>query len=193
MTSEGSAADASAKKKATRRKSAKKKTAAKKTPARKRATKKKAVAKKAPAREQATKWTITHSLTPQTEGGGAERRVDERHDVPGLLAVDVELFGYQRDGREFGIGPAPDAAKKIRSVGRTVNLSVSGMLAEVADVVMDGSHCLVRFVNAGSAVRPELRWGLVLRCDELEPGRYEIAVRFDSPLEHLDIEALAVA
>lgn len=204
MTCQSSAADA--KRTTTRKKSAKKKAAAKKTPARKRATKKKAAAKKTPARKRATKKKATakkaparrqvapkgaiHSLTPQTKGGGAERRVDERHDLSSLLQVDIEVFGYQRDGREFGIGPAPGAARKIHGFGRTVNLSINGMLARVADMVTEGSNCLVRFVNTGAGVRPELRWGLVLRCDELESGKYELAVRFDSPLEHLDVDTL---
>lgn len=156
-------------------------------------TKKKAAAKKAPARRQVAQKTVMHSLTPQTKGGGAERRIDARHDVPALLEVDIELFGYQRDGREFGIGSAPDATKKIHSFGHTVNLSISGMLAQVADKVTEGSNCLARFINAGSSVQPELRWGLVLRCAELESGKYEIAVRFDSPLEHLDVKSLGTA
>ena len=67
------------------------------------------------------------------------------------------------------------------------------MLARVADAVTEGSNCLVRFVNAGAGVRPELRWGLVVRCDELESGEYEVAVHFDSPLETLDVEALRAA
>lgn len=193
MTSQGSPTDARLKKKTTSKKSAKKKPAAKKTPARRRATKKKAPARKSPAGKPVAQQTVTHSLTPQVKGGGTERRDAQRYEVDGLLKVDIQLFGYQRDGRESGIAPAPDAGRKIHSSGRTVNLSISGMLARVADAVTEGSNCLVRFVNAGAGVRPELRWGLVVRCDELESGEYEVAVHFDSPLETLDVEALRAA
>jgi hypothetical protein len=148
---------------------------------------------KPPVPEQVAQKTVTHSLTPQTKSGGAERRIDERHDVPTLLKVDIELFGYRRDGRGFRRRGALDATKKIHDFGHTVNLSLSGMLAQVGGRVTQGSHCLVRFVNAGAGVRPELRWGIVVRCDELESGKYEIAVRFDSPLEHLDVKALDAA
>ena len=177
MKSHDSAADTSAKKEATPEKSAQKKTSAKRTP----------------APNLVARQTVTHSLTPQKAGGGAERRVDERHEIHALLEVDIELFGYQREGRAVGRRSAPDASKKIHSFGRTVNLSISGMLAEVADVVTEGSNCLVRFVNADAGVRPELRWGLVVRCDQLESGKYQLAVRFDSPLEHLDVKALEAA
>jgi len=165
---------------------------ARKRPARKRLTKKQAAAKKKPARRQVAQKTVTYSLTPQTKGGGPESecRIDERYSVGGLLEVAIELFGYQRDSVPFGVGRARNTAQKIHSVGRTVNLSVSGLLARVADVVPYGSNCLVRFVNAGDGVRPELRWGVVVRCSELESGKYEIAVHFDNPLEHLDVKAL---
>jgi len=188
MTSGGSGA--SARKRPTRQKPARKKAIAKKPPAPKRLTKKQAAAKKKPARRQVAQKTVTYSLTPQTKGGGPERRIDERCSVGGLLEVAIELFGYQRDSVPFGVGRALNTAQKFHSVGRTVNLSVSGLLARVADVVPDGSNCLVRFVNAGDGVRPELRWGVVVRCSELESGKYEIAVHFDNPLEHLDVKAL---
>jgi len=115
----------------------------------------------------------------------AERRIDRRHEVPGDLEVEVELFGYQREGREFGIGPKPDPSKKFQTVGVTVNLSLGGMLARVQEDIEDGSHCLVRFVNAGDCVRPDLRWGLVIRTVR-EDGTCEVAVKFDVPLEFLD-------
>ncbi len=213
MTSRSSGVGA--RKTPTRKTSSKKKKVSKKPPAHKRATKRKAatkskgatkkrataketpapkqVAKKTPVRRQVAQKTATHSLTPQAKGGGAERRTDERYDVHGLLEVDIELFGYQRDGRPFGIGRAPNAPEKIHSVGHTVNLSVSGLLAHVTEMVADGSNCLVRFVTIGDSVRPQLRWGVVVRCSELDSGKYEIAMRFDSPLDHLDVKALDAA
>ena len=168
---------ASARKTITRKKSSKKKAVANKPPARK------AAAKKTPVRRQVAQKTATHSLTLQAKGGGAERRSDERYDVDGLLEVDIELFGYQRDGRPFGIGRTPNAPEKIHSVGHTVNLSVSGLLAHVTDMIVDGSNCLVRFVTTDDSVRPQLRWGVVVRSGELESGKYEIAIRFDSPID----------
>jgi hypothetical protein len=135
--------------------------------------------------EQATE------MTPKQDS--AERRQTDRHDVPGLVEVEIEMFGYQRDGRQFGIGTTPDASYKIHTFGRTVNLSLGGMLARVADAISEGSHCLVRFINAGEGIRPELRWGMAMRCEEVEPGTFEIAVRFDSALERLDVDALTAA
>lgn len=132
-------------------------------------------------------------LTPQGRSQRLERRSEERHDIPGLLAVEIELFGYQRDARSLGFRRAPEADKKIHSSGTTVNLSLGGMLARVGDPVVEGSHCLVRFVNAGESVQPELRWGVALRCKEVAPGAFEVAVQFSSPLEHIDTDALAVA
>jgi len=130
-----------------------------------------------------------HRLTAQ----GDDRRTDERLDVPGLIEVDVEMFGYQREAREFGIGPVTDTALKIQTFGATVNLSLGGLCALIADPITEGSHCLVRFVNAGGGVRPELRWGLVMRCEEQDTGKFEVGVKFDSPLEHLDPDALVAA
>jgi hypothetical protein len=136
---------------------------------------------------------IEHHLTPQGRGRRGEHRSEERHDIPGLIEVEIELFGYQRDAREFGIGPTPDVNKKIHSNGTTMNLSLGGMLARIADPITEGSYCLVHFVNAGGNVRPELRWGVALRCEEVAPGIFEIAVQFSSPLEHLDADAIAAA
>lgn len=142
---------------------------------------------KAPREEPAA--APEHRLTAQRHDG-SERRAEERHDVPGLIRVEIEMFGYQRDGREFGVGPAPDPRRKIHTSGSTINLSFGGMLAEVADAITPGSHCLVRFIDAGAGLRPALRWALVLRCEEAAAGHFEIAVRFDSPLEHLDLDEI---
>jgi len=210
-----------AKKKATKKKTARKK-ATKKKAAGKKATKKEAAAlsaapeERAPAREivlgaiidvddvllpeepsapepVAAEPPIEHHLTPQGRGRRVERRGEERHDIPGLIEVEIELFGYQRDAREFGIGPTPDVNKKIHSNGTTMNLSLGGMLARIADPITEGSYCLVHFVNAGKNVQPELRWGVALRCEQVAEGTFEIAVQFSSPLEHLDADALAAA
>ena len=64
------------------------------------------------------------------------------------------------------------------------------MLARVESVVAEGNHCLVRFVGTGGHIRPELRWGLVLRSTPTDGG-CEVAVTFDSPLEVLEQDDLA--
>jgi len=186
------------KKKAAKKKPARKK-AAKKKPARKKAAKKKATRKKAakkkPTRKKATRKAAAphpeYRLSNRHADDQVERRADERHD--GALEVEIEMFGYQRDAREFGIAPTVDPDRKIQSLGKTVNLSVGGMLAHIDDPIVEGSHCLVRFLNAGSGLRPDLRWGMVLRCAAAEDGRFEVAVHFNSPLEHLDADQLAAA
>ena len=181
-------------KKATKKKTRKtaKKTTKKKKARKtsKKATKKKAVRKAAKkTRPPATKRPSVESAVLKT---GAERRVEELHDIPGLLAVQVELMGYGRDARESGIGPLPDPSHRFQTAGTTTNLSTSGMLACVAEKITGGSHCLVRFVDPHGCIKPELRWGLVMRCIEVE-SEYEVAVSFDVPLEVLDIEGLRAA
>jgi len=189
--------------KTTKKRSAKKK-AAKKAPVRKLPVERPVATTPEPAPEPAPgpeaapepeRMAPSMTVTPQPSAPGddAERRVCERHDVPELLEVEIEMFGYQRTGRPGGMARAPDPTQKIHAFGTTVNLSLSGMLAEIADPIAKGSHCLVHFVNAGTGLRPELRWGLVLRCHELETGRFEVAVTFDSPLERLDTDSLVAA
>jgi len=177
--------------KGAKKKSPRKKTAKKKATTAAAAPKKAAAKTKAPARKVVKKVTITKKRARKraATGTGANQRVHERHDLPDVPEIEVELFGYQRDGREFGIGP-PDPGRKFRTLGVTTNLSVSGMLARVADELTKGSHCLVRFINASAGVRPEHRWGLILRSRQLESGECEVAVNFDNPLEMLDIDAL---
>ena len=177
------------------------KTSAKKAAAKKRA--KKAPAKKkastktgktvAPSKKVVKRVTVARKKTRKraATGTGADQRVHERHDLPEMPVVGVELLGYQRDGREFGIGPKPDPGRKFQTTGITSNLSLSGMLARVGDNVSEGSHCLVRFLNGGNAILPDLRWGLIIRANDLESGECEVAVSFDSPLEVLDLDALA--
>ena len=128
-------------------------------------------------------------------GNGADQRVHERHDLPGgVLEIEVELHGYQRDRREFHRTHRPRApGRKFRTPGVTSNLSLSGMLAHVTDELTVGSHCLIRFINAGVGVHPEHRWGLILRSRSLESGEWEVAINFDSPLEMLDVDALVNA
>ena len=175
------------KKRGTRKRPSK---AAKKKKARK--TAKKATKKRA-VRKPATKTRPPASKRPSLEGAvlktRAERRVEERHDIPGVLAVQVELMGYGRDARESGIGPSPDPSHRFQTTGTTINLSAGGMLACVAEKITDGSHCLVRFVDPHGCIKPELRWGMVIRCIEVE-SEYEVAVSFDVPLEVLDVEGL---
>jgi len=197
------------KNKATKKRSPRKR-AAKKTPVPKLRAEKFVAAAPKPAPEQAPepapepvpeaapepeRMAPSMTVTPQPSAPGddAERRVCERHDVPELLEVEIEMFGYQRTGRPGGMARAPDATQKIHAFGTTVNLSLTGMLAEILDPIAKGSHCLVHVVNAGTGLRPELRWGLVLRCHELETGRFEVAVSFDSPLDRLDTDSLVAA
>ncbi len=154
--------------------------------------KKPAAATKAPAKTVSRKVNTTKKKARRraTAGSGADRRAHERHDLP---EIEVELLGYQRDGREFGAGVMANPGRKFRTSGVTSNLSLSGMLARVADELSQGSHCLVRFIDVSVGVRPEHRWGLVLRSRQLENGECEVAVKFDSPLELLDVEALLAA
>jgi len=168
-----------AKKRATRPKAAKKTTrkAAKKT------------AGGPPGSRRVAAATTTPAAN-DTEPSGAERRVDERHEIPSAIEVHVELMGYQREGRELGGGPPPKREQRFQTPGTTRNLSIGGMLAQVDDNVTEGSHCLVRFIDAQGCIKPELRWGLVIRSMEAESGCV-VAVSFDVPLEVLDAEGLA--
>ncbi len=165
-------------------KAAKKKTARKTA---KKAVKKKAVRK--PAKDASPQTQRRLSLEGAVIKTGAERRLEKRHHLPGLLSVQVELMGYGREGREFGVGPAPNRSHRFQTTGTTVNLSVVGMLATIDASVSDGSHCLVRFLDTHGCIKPELRWGLVIRSTEVDSG-YEVAVSFDVPLEVLDIDGL---
>ena len=180
----------STKKKGTRKKTSK---AAKKRITRK--TAKKATKKRA-VRKAATKTMPPATKGPSARGAvlktGAERRLEERHDIPGVLEVQVELMGYQREGRAFGIGRAPDLSYRFQTTGTTINLSVHGMLARIDADIGAGSHCLVRFLDTHGCVKPELRWGLVMRSTKVESG-YQLAVSFDVLLEVLDVEGLRAA
>lgn len=172
-----------------------KKTAAKKAATKAVAPKKPAAKAKAPAKKVIKKVTATKKKARRraAAGSGANQRAHERHVLPDVPEIEVELLGYQRDGREFGVGLMAGPGRKFRTSGVTSNLSLSGMLARVADELTQGSHCLVRFIDVSAGVRPEHRWGLVLRSRQLENGECEVAVKFDSPLELLDVEALLAA
>ncbi len=181
-----------AKRTATTKAAARKKPAAKTRATAKKIVKKPATKTQGPARKAVKKVTVTKKRARQRAAAGsdANQRVHERHDLPG---IELELLGYQRDGREFGVGMTADPGRKFRTSGVTSNLSLGGMLARVADELTLGSHCLVRFINVSASVRPEHRWGLILRSRQLETGEYEVAVNFDSPLELLDVEAILAA
>ena len=99
------------------------------------------------------------------------------------------MWGYSRDGREFGIGPVPDPGQSFHTRGVTSNLSRGGMEARIEDVVAEGNHCLVRFLHTDGKITPELRWGLVLRSTPSGEGCV-VAVKFDNPLETLALDTV---
>ena len=110
-------------------------------------------------------------------GNGADQRVHERHDLPaGVLEIEVELHGYQRDGREFHRTHRPRApGRKFRTPGVTSNLSLSGMLAHVTDELTVGSQTvrlpLSRFRQMNASLNLQSLASIAFEFSVQSPGK----------------------
>lgn len=112
---------------------------------------------------------------------GPERRQHPRAEAALELSIEVELYGFSGDMDAFFAS------------GRTVNLSVGGLLASVDAPLTAGSVCKVFFRDDAGQVRPRHATARVRRCHERDDGTFLVAVAFEAPLTRLELDQRASA
>ena len=104
----------------------------------------------------------------------SERRAHTRVKVPATAELEVELHGFDEDGRRVDI------------VGVTLNVSRGGLLALIEEKLGEEAPCLGHFPESGGKIYPEYAPGKVMRLGS-EDKRYVVAVKFDKPLESVGL------
>ena len=102
------------------------------------------------------------------------RRVRASYRVK--LEVPVEL--------EMELRSDDLSSQQFVAYGVTVNISAGGMLAHLDQTVVEGAECSVHFLEAKGKLSPDLTRGKVHRVRVCREG-YEVAVKFETPLEVL--------
>jgi hypothetical protein len=131
-----------------------------------------------------------------------ERRSHPRHDVetPAEITVaEPKEGGDPADQRshervnvsyeiniEAGLNIRGQEVMRLTLTGKTIDISLGGMLIRVDQDVIPGARCDVRFTNARGQIEPENIWGRVRRSTAAGKG-FELAVQFESPLELLQV------
>jgi hypothetical protein len=100
------------------------------------------------------------------------RRAFER--LPAHLQIELEP---ERRTSRSELAPLP-------LNGVTVNVSRGGLLAKIDQGILRHGRYLVRFLEAGSAVKPAITHGSVRRSRARNHG-WEVGIEFDDPLESL--------
>lgn len=114
--------------------------------------------------------------------GGRERRRRRRHDLALGVEIEtaVEIYGFEPTARPFF------------SSGTTVNLSETGMLAQIDAPIAPGSNCNVYFRDGHEQLRTMHTAGRVTRCQGRD-GAFVIAIEFDVAMLHLRVKSLATS
>ncbi len=102
------------------------------------------------------------------------RRVRASYRVKLEVPVEIEVELRTND---FSI-------QQFVAYGVTVNISAGGMLAHLDQRLVEGADCSVHFLEAKGKLSPDLTRGKVHRVRVCREG-YEVAVKFETPLEVL--------
>ena len=104
------------------------------------------------------------------------RRLAAAHRVEVVLPVDILVGRLKAD--------SPPIPLKLEGV--TINVSLTGMLARLNQLVPPGTTCVIRFLVSEDQVAPEILRATVRRAEPTETG-CDIAVEFGTVLEVLKI------
>lgn len=112
----------------------------------------------------------------ESEEGGdpADQRTHERVNV----SYEINI--------EAGLNIRGQEVMRLTLVGKTIDISLGGMLIRVDQDVIPGARCDVRFTNADGQIEPDKTWGRVRRSRAAGQG-FELAVQFEKPLESLQV------
>ncbi len=112
--------------------------------------------------------------------GGIDRRRFPREEAALAVEFEIEVYGFESNSRPFFAS------------GKTINISRSGVLAQLDVPATRGSVCKLFFRHAGDQLRPQHVAGRVVRLRECG-NEFLVAVEFDAPLAVLEITAPEVA
>jgi len=113
--------------------------------------------------------------------------------VRGMAETDTNpenRRAYQRLPANFTIELEPEQRTNRSDLaalpleGMTVNVSKGGMLAKIDQGILRHGRYLIRFLEAGGAIRPAVTWGAVRRSRARNRG-WEVGIEFDDPLDEL--------
>lgn len=104
----------------------------------------------------------------------ADQRTHERVNVS--YEINIEA-GLMIRGQEV---------MRLILVGKTIDISLGGMLIKVDQDVIPGARCDVHFPDANGQIEPDKTWGRVRRSRQTGKG-FEIAVQFETPLDLLSV------